>query len=61
MLKNWFSSLDFVDDVLEDPLTGGDIHLTGIKAHLYDDYFLITRLTLKIGSLGGRGSGSPLI
>ena len=42
MLKYWFSSLDFVDDVPEDPLTGGDVHLNGIKAHLYDDYFSIT-------------------
>ncbi len=34
MLKKWSSSLDFVDDVPEDPLTGGDVHLNGIKGHL---------------------------
>ncbi len=45
--KSWI-----VEDVPEDPLTGGDVHLNGIKAHLYDDYFSITWPNLKIGSLG---------
>ncbi len=36
-----FSSLDFVDDIHKDPLTGGDGHLDFIKAYLYDDYFSI--------------------
>ena len=42
MLKNWFSSLNFVEDVPEDPLTGGDVRLNGIKELLYDGYFSIT-------------------
>ncbi len=50
MLKNWFSSLNFVDDVPEDPLTGGDGHLNGIKAYLYDDYFSNKWSTFKIGA-----------
>ncbi len=52
MLKYRFWSLDFVDDVPEDPLTGGDVHLNVIKANLYDGYFSITLPNLKIGSPG---------
>ena len=51
-LKKLFSSLDFVDDIHKDPLTGGDGHLDGIKAYLYNDYFSIRWSTFKIGSLG---------
>ncbi len=39
-------------DVPEDPLNGGDVHLNGIKAHIYDNLFSITWPILKIGSLG---------
>ncbi len=41
MLKNWFSSLDFVDDLPKDPLTRGNGYIDGIKAHLYDDYISV--------------------
>ena len=41
-----------MDDVPEDPLTGGDVHLNGIKGHLYDNHFSIAWPTVKIGSLG---------
>ena len=41
MIKNLFSSLDFVDDFPKDPLTGGDVHIDCIKAHLYYDYIYI--------------------
>ena len=41
MLKNWFLSLDFVDDLPRDPITGGDVDIDGTKAHLYDDYISI--------------------
>ena len=30
-----------MDDFPKDPLTGGDGHIDGIKAHFYDDYFSI--------------------
>ena len=35
MPKNWFSSLDFVDDIHKDPLTGGDGNIDGIKAFIW--------------------------
>ncbi len=34
-------SLDFVYDLPRDPLTGCDVDIDGIKAHLYDDYISI--------------------
>ncbi len=34
-------SLDFEEPFPKDSLTGGDGHIDGIKAHLYDDYFSI--------------------
>ena len=47
MLTKLFSSLDFVDDFPKDPLTGGDGHIDGIKAHLYYEH----SQTHKAGSL----------
>ena len=41
ILKKIFSNLDFLDDVPEDPFNGGDVHLNGIKAHLYMTTFLL--------------------
>ncbi len=35
------SSLDFVDNFSKDPLTDGEGHIDGIRAHLVDDYFSI--------------------
>ena len=35
--KNRFSSLDFVDVDLKDPLTGGDGHIDCIKVYDNDD------------------------
>ncbi len=41
-----------MNDIPKDPLIGGDGHLDGIKAYLYDSYFFIRWSTFKIGSLG---------
>ena len=35
MLKKFISSLDFVDNISKDPITGGDGHLDGIKVYAH--------------------------
>ena len=39
--KKLILSLDFVYNLPRDPLTGGDVEIDVIKAHLYDDYISI--------------------
>ena len=48
-----------MDDIPKDPLTGGDGHLDGIKAYLYDKYFSIRLSTFKIDSLGAVAVAAP--
>ena len=61
VIKIWFSSLDFVDVIPKDPLTGDDGHLDGINAYLDDDYIFNTWTTFKISSLEAMTVAAPWI